>query len=150
MSVGGVKHIGGLFLAIAFLGAMMNGCTSEEACDCIRSYGKTGMSSEDIQRLMKDGISACFTVNDSEELADESACLPAIVGTDARNGKSITVEYTCSDVCPDAGGVHIAYDNVSEGDCCSVGGKIATDPAWGAYVGCVPPEVGWSSTTPCP
>lgn len=139
-----------LCVVATLFGVTTNGCSSDEACECIRSYGNANMSSADITRLIQDGIKTCFNVNDPETLQDQSSCLPVDVGTDARNGKPIALNYSCSDVCPDAGGVSIAYRGVSEADCCAAGGVKALDFAWGGYVGCLPPEVGWEKTKPCP
>lgn len=145
-----IKHIGGSFLALAFCFAMIQGCTSEAPCECIRSYGKTNMSSDDIKRLLNEGVTGCFDHSDPDDLAEDGECLPTVVGTDARNGKSIRIGYTCSDVCPDAGGIIVAYDGVDEAECCAIGAVVARDPAWGGYVGCMPPEVGWTSQGTCP
>lgn len=139
-----------LCVGATFFGVTTNGCSSDAACECIQSYGKPNMTSEDITRLIQEGIKTCFNVNDPEALEDQSSCLPANVGTDARNGKSIAINYSCSDVCPDAGGINVMYSGVSEADCCAAGGVNARDFAWGGYIGCLPPEVGWSETKPCP
>jgi hypothetical protein len=139
-----------LCVALAFLAVIANGCVSEEPCECIRSYGKTGMSSAEIKRLLDTGITACFALDDKNALEDEGRCLPTIAGTDARNGQSIEIVYGCSDVCPDAGHIFIRYSGVTEADCCGVGGTIAKDWAWGGFMGCMPPEVEWSNADPCP
>lgn len=108
------------------------------------------MTSADITRLLDVGIAECFDHDDKSDLESDGRCLPAIVGTDARNGKSITVSYGCSDVCPDAGHISISYTDVNETECCAAGGVIAKDPAWGGYAGCLPPEVEWSTVETCP
>lgn len=150
MLIRAVRWSLGLGLATLFVGAIAGGCVSEEPCECIRSYGKSNMASADVKRLLDVGIQSCFAIGEPSELQDDGRCLPAVVGTDARNGKSIAIDYTCSDVCPDAGGIIVRYKDVSEADCCAVGGIIANDPAWGGFVGCMPPEVEWSKVGVCP
>lgn len=140
----------GLCVASAFVGPIASGCVSEAPCECIRSYGKTNMTSADIKRLLDEGVKACFEHRDPSDLQSDGQCLPTIVGMDARNGKSITADYMCSDVCPDAGTIIVRYTDVSEAECCAAGGIIAKDPAWGGFMGCMPPEVEWFKINACP
>jgi hypothetical protein len=56
-----------------------------------------------------------------------------------KDGRLIIYQYTCSDVCPDAGGWHKEYFGVdSKEECEQIGGDPFIDPAWGAYLGCIP------------
>ncbi|MBK9259902.1 MAG: hypothetical protein IPM54_08710 [Polyangiaceae bacterium] len=139
----------GLCIAVGLALASVVGCVNEEPCECIQSFGNPNMTSADIERLVDVGFKQCFDHNEPNALSDDSRCLPTVVGTDARNGKSLTVGYFCSDVCPDYGHINVSYTGVSEAECCSVGGIPAKDPGWGGYMGCFPPEIP-VSTNGCP
>jgi len=64
---------------------------------------------------------------------------PIVLGTYSENGLTLIEEYFCSDVCPDAGGVTIVFQDItSKEECAKAGGKDLIDPAWGGYIGCAP------------
>ncbi len=48
--------------------------------------------------------------------------------------------YYCSDVCPDAGSIHLVIQNVTSAEeCGALGGQLIINPAWGGIIGCRPP-----------
>ena len=64
---------------------------------------------------------------------------PIVLGTYSENSLILVEGYSCSDVCPDYGGVSIVFKDIkSKEDCAKVGGKDLIDPAWGGYIGCAP------------
>ncbi|MFH1589832.1 MAG: hypothetical protein ABIB43_04665 [archaeon] len=63
---------------------------------------------------------------------------PKTLGMYDKNGLTLIEQYSCSDVCPDAGGVSIVYKDVDETKCNEIGGVVSIDPAWGGYRGCSP------------
>lgn len=116
--------------------------SSPAACDCIAAYGSPSMDEAALKKLQDEGLPACFPSADKEKLAEAASCLPQIVGQHAVNGKDIHVYYFCSDVCPDYGGVGVAFAGIKDVDaCCAIGGIPLRDPAWGGFQGCVPPEL---------
>lgn len=118
------------------------GC--ESSSDCIAEYGGDDLDAEAIDRLASEGLEACFS-NPDADLSSE----PLAVGTDARNGLTLEVFYTCSDVCPEAGWMGVRYRGVEEAGCCAVGGRPGFDPAWGGYLGCAPPEETFADANAC-
>ncbi|NCO97011.1 MAG: hypothetical protein COZ04_02045 [Candidatus Aenigmarchaeota archaeon CG_4_10_14_3_um_filter_37_21] len=64
---------------------------------------------------------------------------PKTLGLYSKNGLKLIEGYFCSDVCPDYGGVWIAFENInSKEKCAEIGGKDLVDHAWGGYIGCAP------------
>jgi len=115
--------------------------STADPCTCLAGLASGSLDSAAITALV-DGLPACFAVDKKDLLAEQAACLPQVVGTDARNGLSIEVVYTCSDVCPDAGWLAVIYEGVAEADCATAGGVVLKDLGFGTYVGCAPPEAG--------
>jgi hypothetical protein len=69
----------------------------------------------------------------------DSSQYPATLGIYSKNGLTLIEAYSCSDLCPDAGGVSILFENItSEEQCAAIGGKIIIDPAWHVFRGCAP------------
>ena len=102
---------------------------SNLACDnevtrCVDRYFKS----------VAHGHDECFGRADPKKRAEQGRCLPLSLGVDARNGKVVKVVYSCSDVCPDYGGIGVAYANTSQKDCCAIGG-------YPGQRGCTPPEI---------
>jgi hypothetical protein len=110
-----------------------------ERCACVEDLAAEALTPDAIAAL-PDQIGACLRDDPAELEADAEACLPVTLGVDARNDLDVVVSYYCSDVCPDAGGIHVAYASVAEDECCAAGGVPNYDFAWGGYVGCFPPE----------
>jgi hypothetical protein len=107
----------------------------------VSRYARAELQPEDIRRWLEVGLGECFAQRDPALLEDEGACLPLSLGRDVRNGKTLELHYTCSDLCPQAGGVMTAYARVDERECCAVGGLPAREPASRGYRGCHPPEL---------
>lgn len=64
---------------------------------------------------------------------------PKVLGAYSKNGLVIVEKYSCSDVCPQYGGVGIYYQNISDKEeCAKVNGRDIIDAAWGSYEGCSP------------
>lgn len=69
-----------------------------------------------------------------EDIAQNSC--PSTIGT--FNGSPVEEQYFCSDVCPDAGGILIVFQDVDAEECLEMGQDPWYDPAWGGYLGCRP------------
>jgi hypothetical protein len=64
---------------------------------------------------------------------------PITLGRYSKNGIVLVERYFCSDVCPDAGGVSIYFENItSEEQCSAIGGRPIINPAWRSFSGCAP------------
>lgn len=111
-------------------------------------YGGESLDEQAISCLADEGLDACFG-GSASSLESSASDLPIDVGTDARNGLTLEVFYSCSDVCPDAGWVGIRYKDVIEESCCSSGGIPGYDFAFGSYIGCAPPEATFGDIKPC-
>lgn len=122
---------------------------SAQDCSCVQSYGSASMDEAAIQKLATDGLSTCFG-KDPTSLESQAACLPTVVGTDARNSRDLQVYYYCSDNCPDAGYVGVTYKDVADKSaCCALGGEPVIDAAFGAYVACAPAGLGTGDSKAC-
>jgi hypothetical protein len=108
-------------------------CSNTELRACLGPFIKPRLSANDIRALAS---ADCFKRADVVRQAAD--CLPLQAGTDIQRRKELVFVYSCSDVCPDQGGVWLAYANVSAEECCKLEGQPF--PAWGGYGGCSPPE----------
>lgn len=64
---------------------------------------------------------------------------PISLGVYEKNNLKLVEVYHCSDLCPDAGGVHIFYEDVkTESDCANIPGEAFVDPAFRVFRGCAP------------
>lgn len=64
---------------------------------------------------------------------------PQVLGQYSKDGRTLVVQYFCSDVCPQYGGLWIVYEDIeTEADCADISGEVARDAAWGGFIGCVP------------
>ena len=114
-----------------------DGTEDENICACMDRYRSDSYSGPAIESL-ESALCNCFDCE--ENLLFGETCLPHAMGTDVRNNQILEVVYFCSDVCPTYGRVYIRYQDVEEVDCENIGGQVERDPAWGSYMGCVPPE----------
>lgn len=114
-------------------------CVGSELARCVARHAKASLSPSDIAGLREGLLKECFATGDKRRLAEQGACLPFDVGVDERNDKVVQLQYHCSDVCPNQGGVGVFYAGVAQNECCEVGGDPFVDPAWGGYWGCLVP-----------
>lgn len=69
----------------------------------------------------------------------DSNAYPISLGVYEENNMKLVEVYHCSDLCPDAGGVHIFYEDIkTENDCANVQGEAFVDPAFRVFRGCAP------------
>ncbi len=101
---------------------------------------KPRLTPEQIDRFNEEGLRACFDARDPSERANQAACLPIDLGVDVRNGRTVRLSWSCSDVCPDQLRFVVRYADVSEEECSEIGGHVRRDPAWKTYNGCAPTE----------
>lgn len=120
----------------------------EFRCDCVDALAAEAFSPDDIAAL-PDAIADCLQSDPAGLEADAQECLPVTLGSDERNDLDIVAGYFCSDVCPDAGSINITYSWIEEADCCAAGGVPNYDFAWGAYMGCFPPETPGGEAMAC-
>ena len=114
------------------------GCRGDEVAKCVARYAKPSLTPTDIKKFIEEGLAVCFDLRDPEKRGDQGACLPLSLGVDERNGKTVEVRYFCSDVCPDYGRMIVSYASTSEQECNEIGAESLKDPAWRAYIGCLP------------
>ena len=110
------------------------------ACACLIEYQQNVISPDDMQQLVH-AIPGCFTTEDPFALEREASCLPFELGIEERTGFPLEVVYFCSDVCPHYGFVLIRYIDVGADECDDLSGEAMYDPAWGGYIGCIPPDL---------
>ncbi len=112
-------------------------CSNAELKRCLSPLIKSELRPSDIRDLASE---QCFARGGAEVLRQAADCLPLHVGTDAKRHKELKFAFYCSDICPDQGGVSLVFEDVSESECCSIGGEPSIDPAWRSYSGCYPME----------
>jgi hypothetical protein len=113
-------------------------CLDDELARCLARVTQPKMTPHLIRAALR-ATKSCFSRDETKWLRQLS-CLPHRLGKDARNGRELVISRACSCVCP-TGAVGLHYTDVSEADCCAIGGYPRANPPRGAYVGCVPPEV---------
>ena len=115
-------------------------CKSPEVVRCLQQYAYEELSSNDVKRLIEDGIDQCLS-KDPSILGKQAKCLPLWVGND-EEGRKLALVFQCADVCPDRGHVVLVYPAaVSREECCARGGLTFLNWTFGeAYQACAPPE----------
>ena len=122
---------------------LLGGCDdphTDDPCECVEAIAAEDDRSPDAVLGWTDRVRGCFADDQAVFAEQAEACLPRDLGPDDANGLSLVARYTCSDVCPDAGGVTIAYAGIGESNCCDEGGQPGFDPAFGGFLGCFPPQ----------
>lgn len=118
-----------IILAALMIISLLSGCSNLfKPVRCAKDTPDRALTCEDIAAELE------RTRAPGEDIAQNSC--PSSIGT--MDGLPVVERYICSDVCPEAGGIIIVFDDIDEADCEAMGHTVLTDPAWGVYRGCAP------------